>query len=199
MFVQVIHGAVNSEPEAKEMFDRWMDEIRPGAVGWLGSTAGVTPDGELVVVVRFASEQEARRNSERPEQDAWWAEMEKQFTAPPTFHDCDDVAPLLDGGRNDPGFVQIMQWPAAGSHDAAEMASMTADLVREYRPDVIGGLVAVARDGTVFETVYFTSEKEARRAEAEPMPEEVRQQMEELMAELGEPTYFDLPVPIIVN
>jgi hypothetical protein len=199
MLVQVIHGAVNSEPEAKEMLDRWMDEIRPGAVGWLGSTAGVTPDGELVVVVRFASEQEARRNSERPEQDAWWTEMEKQFTAPPTFHDCDDVAPLLDGGRNDAGFVQIMQWPAAGSHDAAEMASTTADLVREYRPDVIGGLVAVARDGTVFETVYFTSEKEARRAEAEPMPEEVRQQMEELMAELGEPTYFDLPEPIIVS
>jgi hypothetical protein len=47
--------------------------------------------------------------------------------------------------------------------------------------------------------VYFTSEKEARRAEAEPMPEEVRQQMEELMAELGEPTYFDLPEPIIVS
>jgi hypothetical protein len=199
MFVQVIHGPVHSEPEAREMLERWMDEIRPGAVGWLGTTAGVTSGGELVVIARFASEQEARSNSDRREQDAWWTEMEKQFTVPPTFHDCDDVATLLDGGRDDAGFVQVMQWPTSGSRTAAELAAQATELVREHRPDVVGGLVAVARDGTTFEVVFFTSEKDARRAEAEPLPQSAMQQMQELMEGLGEPTYHDLSTPMLVS
>ena len=199
MFVQVIHGAVRSESEAREMLDRWMDEIRPGAVGWLGTTAGLTSDGELMVIARFASEEEARRNSDRREQGAWWSEMEKQFTGSVTFHDCTDAALLLDGGSDDAGFVQVIQWPSAGSRTAAEFADLSGRLIREYRPDVIGGIVAVASDGTMFDVVFFSSEEEARRAEAEPLPEEAEAQMQEMAGALGEPTYYDLSAPMSVS
>ncbi len=69
MFVQVIQGQVSDSEQVRAAFDRWVRDLAPGAAGWLGSTAGVTEDGRFVALVRFASEEEARRNSDRPEQD----------------------------------------------------------------------------------------------------------------------------------
>jgi hypothetical protein len=199
VFVQVIQGRVRSASDAMEQFDRWMDEVRPGAIGWLGTTGGVTPDGELVVLARFASAEEARRNSDRPEQTAWWREMEALFDGPVTFHDCEDVAPILGGGRDDAGFVQIMEWPSAGTHPAAELAETTAQMIREHRPDIMGGLVAIAEDGTAYEEVFFTSEEAAREQERAPMPADVDAAMAALMEEFGEPVYHDLRTPMLVS
>ena len=42
MFVQVITGKVTDAAAVRAAFDRWLDELAPGAKGWLGSTAGVT-------------------------------------------------------------------------------------------------------------------------------------------------------------
>jgi hypothetical protein len=39
-FVQVIRGAISDEQETMGMFDRWLAEIRPGAIGWLGASTG---------------------------------------------------------------------------------------------------------------------------------------------------------------
>lgn len=197
MFVQMIRGTVRSASEAQGMFDRWTDEVRPGAIGWLGATSGVTPDGELVALVRFSSAEEAQRNSDRPEQGAWWEEMAERFTGPVTFHDCDDVAQILDGGRDTAGFVQVMEWSGGGSRSAAELAEMASRLVREHRPDVLGGLVAVARDGATIQAVYFTSEEQAREAESAPSPDEESAEMDRLMDEYGEPRYLDLPSPTL--
>ncbi|MGH8826627.1 MAG: hypothetical protein ACRDVZ_03295, partial [Jiangellaceae bacterium] len=79
MFVQVIQGRVSDEGQVRTAFDRWVDDLAPGATGWLGSTAGVTEDGRFVALVRFESEEAARRNSDRPEQGAWWAETSQLF------------------------------------------------------------------------------------------------------------------------
>ena len=58
-------------------------------VGWLdrllGGTAGVTEDGRFIAVVRFESEEDARRNRDRPEQDRWWSETAKLFDGSPHF------------------------------------------------------------------------------------------------------------------
>ena len=42
MFVQVITGKVTDTAAVRAAFDRWLEELAPGAKGWLGSTAGVT-------------------------------------------------------------------------------------------------------------------------------------------------------------
>ena len=74
MFVQVIEGRVADRDALRRQMDRWMSELRPGATGFLGSTAGVTDDGYAIAFARFESAAAAEANSERPEQGRWWAE-----------------------------------------------------------------------------------------------------------------------------
>src|SRR5689334_17501448 len=76
-FVQVIQGRVTDAAALQHQIETWAAELSPGASGWLGSTGGATDDGRFIAVVRFESEEAARRNSERPEQDAWWAQTAK--------------------------------------------------------------------------------------------------------------------------
>ncbi len=46
MFVQAIEGRVADREGLRRQLERWMSELRPGAQGFLGSTAGVTDGGE---------------------------------------------------------------------------------------------------------------------------------------------------------
>src|SRR5262245_26040664 len=103
MFVQVIRGQVSDEAEVRAALDRWLADLAPGATGWLGSTAGVTDDGELVAIARFHSEEAARRNSDRPEQDQWWTETSKLFTGEVTFADSTNVVVDLTGDPDTAG------------------------------------------------------------------------------------------------
>src|ERR671939_317468 len=71
MFVQVVQGRT-SDPQALDAAtERWMRDLAPGATGWLGTTGGITEDGRAIAVVRFESEEAARRNGKRPEQQQW--------------------------------------------------------------------------------------------------------------------------------
>ena len=72
MFVQVIQGKVSDAAQVRAHLDKWVAEVAPGAIGWLGSTGGVTEDGNLIALVRFESEEAAQQNSDRPEQGEWW-------------------------------------------------------------------------------------------------------------------------------
>jgi hypothetical protein len=54
-------------------------DVRPGAVGCLGATAGVTSLGGFVAVVRFEHEEAALESSRRREQSAWWEETSRFF------------------------------------------------------------------------------------------------------------------------
>ncbi len=196
MFVQVIQGPVRSEAEVRSMLERWEEELLPGATGWLGTTAGVTPENRLVLIVRFASVEDARANSERREQDAWWEEMEKRFVGEPTFHDCEDVATLLGGGDDRAGFVQVLEGPRGTDDHATQLAAVGEDLLRRYRPDILGGLVAIAPD-RLFEVVYFTSEEEAREREREDLPDEVAAEMNRQWGPGAQPIFHDLPSPLL--
>ncbi len=80
MFVQVIQGQVADPGKVRAALDQWIRELAPGSIGWLGTTAGVTEDGRFIELARFESEEAARANSNRPEQDRWWAETAKLFT-----------------------------------------------------------------------------------------------------------------------
>src|SRR4051812_27276127 len=100
MFAQIIQGRTSDPDALRAATDRWMEELAPGADGWLGSTAGVTDDGRVVVVVRFESADAARRNSDRPEQGRWWEGTGQLFDGEVTFLDSEDVTVDLAG---DPG------------------------------------------------------------------------------------------------
>ena len=86
MFVQVIQGRVSDPAAMRAQMDKWLAELAPGATGWLGSTGGVTDDGQAIALVRFESEEAAQANSDRPEQGAWWEGMAAAYDGEPTFH-----------------------------------------------------------------------------------------------------------------
>jgi hypothetical protein len=84
---------------------RWQRLLAADADGWLGSTAGITEDGWSITVVRFASEGQARRNSDRPEQREWWRDA-SQHPARVVVHDASKVHRFRQGDADTAGFVQ---------------------------------------------------------------------------------------------
>jgi hypothetical protein len=195
MFIQVIQGRVSDKGAARATLDRWLRDVEPGAVGWLGGSYGFSDDGALIAVVRFESRQAARANSDRPEQQAWWHEMEARFSGPVSFHDCEDVSLLLAGGSDEAGFVQVIQGRVRDPARLRALVEQSTSLISEHRPDVIGASIAIGADGFFTETVAFTSEAAARKAEREPLPPRATELLEQEMALLDEVSFLDLHQP----
>jgi len=196
MFVQVIQGKLADQAGLTAAMDRWKRDCSPGATGWLGSTSGVTDDGTFVGVVRFDSAEAARRNSERPEQDAWWNEAQKCFAGDVTFLDSSDVTTWLDGGSDDAGFVQVIEGHMSNPDRMRDLMERHSDQMRAARPEVIGGIVALREGGDYVQAVYFTSEAEARAGEQTPPPPDVAAAMAE---EMGDAVFFDLHRPRMMS
>jgi hypothetical protein len=196
MFVQLIQGKVADPQRAKAALDRWVRELAPGAEGWLGTTAGVTEDGRFIAAARFTSEEAARRNSDRPEQDRWWSETSRLFDGEPTFRDSGDVVVDTAGDPDTAGFVQVMQGRSSDPERARQMMAEDSTDWSSFRPDLLGS-VAVGHDGGAWTMVmYFTSEAEAREGERKEPPPELKAQMEEMDAlNVGTPEFFDLKQP----
>jgi hypothetical protein len=195
MFLQIIQGRIGDADAARRAMERWERDLEPGATGWLGGTYGITDDGELVAVVRFESKAAAERNSARPEQAAWWPEMERCFAGPVTFHDCDDVIQLLGGGSDEAGFVQVIQGRVRDRDRLHALAGQAGDVIAKARPDVIGSTFAIDDAGFFTQTVAFTSEQQARTAEQQDMPADAARLLEEEMALLDDVRYLDLHQP----
>ena len=196
MFVQVIQGKVSDPEQARAALDRWARELAPEAGGWLGSTAGVTEDGRFIALARFESEEAARSNSARPEQDRWWAETARLFSGEATFKDSSDVIVDVVGEPDQAGFVQVMQGRGTDPERARELMSQDSEAWAEFRPDVIGSIAVGHEGGAYTMAIYFTSEAEAREGERKEPPPELQAQMEEMDAlSVGVPEFFDLKQP----
>jgi hypothetical protein len=198
MFVQVIQGRTSDADGLRAAMDRWMEELAPGAVGWLGSTGGVTDDGRVVLVARFESEEDARRNSDRPEQGAWWAETERLFDGGATFLDSTDVVVDLQGDPDRAGFVQVIRGRTSDPERAKQLMTQDPEMWATFRPDVLGSLAIGHGDGESTTVLWFTSEAEARENERKEAPLELRAAMEEMeKISLGEPEFLDLRTPLM--
>ena len=196
MFVQVIQGHVSDPAAVRKQLDKWLAEVAPGAVGWLGSTSGVTEDGQAVALARFESEEAARQNSARPEQGAWWTEMAALFDGDPVFHDSTSVDVDTPGDPSKAGFVQVMQGRATDPEKARQLMADDPTDWSSFRPDILG-TVSIGHDGDAWTmAMYFTSEEAAREGEKKEPPPEMVEMMEQMQAlTLGEPTYLDLKDP----
>ena len=192
MFIQVMQGEIKDLEGARETMNRWREELEAGAEGWIGGTFGVSDDGQLVAVVRFESEEAARRNSERPEQGAWWSDMSAHFIGDVAFHDYSEVVTLLDGGSDDAGFVQIIQGRIANPARFREMA----DVARRHASGLRAPTSSARRSAwrrTVSSPRPWPSPRSRppARARCSAMPDEAR----EFMAELQDLTFIDLKDP----
>ena len=196
MFVQIIRGRVSDPAAARAVMDRWMSDLGPAATGWLGSTGGVTDDGQLFVLARFESEKAARVNSVKPEQGEWWSEMEKLFDGDPTFQDSTDVEVEEIGDLDSAGFVQVILGRVSDYERVKQLMATFPSPAESGRPEILGS-VSVGLDGGQYAyVIYFTSEAAARQGEAKEMPLELKAAFEEMAAlEVGEPEYLDLKTP----
>ena len=196
MFVQVIQGHVSSAEEVRAQMDRWVTDLGPGAEGWLGSTAGVTEDGTLIALARFASDEAARRNSDRPEQGAWWDGLAALFTDEPVFHDSTWVDVDTVGDPSEAGFVQVMQGRSSDPERARALMNEDQTDWGSFRPDILGTLNAHHDTDGWTMAIYFTSEEAAREGERKEAPAELAAMMKEMDAlSVGEPTFYDLKDP----
>lgn len=196
MFVQVIQGQVSDADGVHAALDRWAQDLAPGADGWLGSTAGVTDEGTFMALARFESAEAARRNSDRPEQDQWWAETSKLFSGEVTFAETDQVIVDLPGDPGTAGFVQIMRGRVSDPKRAQELAQLNSPEWAAFRTDIVGSVEADQPDGAYTIAIYFTSEAEARAGEREEEPERLKAQMDELNSLNVEPVrFYDLKRP----
>jgi len=200
MFVQVIKGRTADPAGLRAAVDRWMQDLAPGAIGWLGSTTGVTDDGRAIALARFESEEAARRNSDRPEQDRWWTETVRLFDGEPTFLESNDVSVDLQGDPDRAGFVQVMQGRSTDPDRARELMAQDSDRWAAFRPDVLGSM-SIEHDGGAYTMVmYFTSEADAREGERKEIPAELKATMDEMnKLSAGEPEFFDLRDPQLVS
>jgi hypothetical protein len=190
MFVQVIKGRTSDSEGLQRQGQRWLSDVRPDAIGYLGGTFGIADDGTFVVLARFEDESSARANSERPEQQAWWDETARLIDGEPTFRESSDVTTLFGGGSDDAGFVQVMEGTV--SDRAKAEAWETPERLEELhaaRRDLLGAVRVWQPDGTFVEAAYFTSEEDAREGETSSEFAGPQQEYAELF---GEMTFIDL-------
>ena len=197
MFVQVIQGRTKDPAALRKQWERWDQQLKPSANGFLGSTAGVTATGEFIALVRFENEAAARANSDRADQGDWWRQT-SQYLDGTMFHDCTLVDLINDGGSDEAGFVQVIQGKVTDVEKARELDKAMQGQMNELRPDVIGGVVAWhPQDGRFTNALYFTSEAEARAKEQETSsaPEFEKYMNEYQAISDGDPNYLDITEP----
>ncbi|HZA32404.1 MAG TPA: hypothetical protein VE462_12900 [Propionibacteriaceae bacterium] len=196
MFAQVIQGKVTDRSALRVAMDRWLSEVAPGSIGWLGSTGGVTEDGRFILLARFSSQEEAMRNSDRPEQDAWWSETSKLFDGDATFKNSVAVDEDLLGNPDDAGFVQFVLGKVRDPDRARQLMRGDPQAWTQLRPDLLGTVTAVHEGGEITTAAYFTSEQDAREGESKEVPQELKEGMAEMDAlTVGEPDYLDIKEP----
>ena len=199
MFIQVIEGRAKDPEAVHRRLEAWQQDLMPGAIGYLGSTGGCTSGGDCIIVARFESREAARRNSDRPEQTAWWRETEKCFDGPVTFHDSDDIEIMTHGRLDDAHFVQVMEGSVADVERARQLEHDSDPILAARRPELLGAVTAFFDDHHFTEIAYFTDETAARRGEQQAMPADMATMFEEWQHVMKVDRYLDLEHPWLVS
>jgi hypothetical protein len=197
MFIQIITGTIRDRDAVRRLLDRWDAELRPGATGFLGATIGVTDDGTLVDVARFESRDSAMANSTRPEQDAWWSELEACFDGAPSVRESEDVTVYQHGDLDAARFVQVMEGRVHDVDRARSFMLESEPLLAAERPDLVGDVEILYPDGTYTDIAYFESEAAARAGESKEPSPALRAAMDEMAGLFEVSAYLDLREPML--
>jgi hypothetical protein len=200
MFIQVIQGRATNPPGIRRDLGRWQRLLAAGADGWLGTTTGITQDGWSISVIRFASEEQARRNSDRPEHREWWRDA-SQHLAQVVFHDAPKVHTYRDGGSDQAGFVQIHQGHSDHLERMVRLGRDQDEVMARDAPHILGMTLAehADRPGDFTQIVYFTSEQDARSYDPDPPTREDASAQEERRSLMTDLRSFDLRDPQLLS
>ncbi|HUF99859.1 MAG TPA: hypothetical protein VMM60_17155 [Ilumatobacter sp.] len=197
MFVWLLQGKVNDPKEVGRQLARWTIDFGDTAVGYLGSTGGVTDDRRFALIARWSSEEAANELLARAEKQAWYEEFQKSFDGDIDFFETDDVTSLLAGGSDAAGFVQAMKVSGV-DRQRVEAADRAFDgIASEMRPDLIGGVRVWTTPDSFVELNYFTSEQDARDGEQKAPPPEMMADFEDFVAMMRDAEFFDFTEPFL--
>ena len=199
MFIQVIEGRTNDPEAVHRQVERWERELKPGATGYLGSTGGCTSGGDCILIARFTDREAAQRNSDRPEQTEWWTETERLFDGAPRFHETTDVEVMTHGDLDSAHFVQVMDGHVTDRGRAAMLEHDADSALADARPDLLGAVTAYFDGDEFLEVAYFTTEEEARAAEARDLPPEMAAEFAEWEQVMKVEHYRDIADPWLMR
>jgi hypothetical protein len=175
--------------------ERWVRDLSPGAVGWVGIAAGVTHDGEFIAVLKFDSEEAARANSDRREQDRWWADICAVLDGEVTIRNGMRTEIFLAGDLGQADFVQVVQGRVSDLDRARERMHALQEALKVHLPALLGSVTVELDAGQFTRVLYFSTEDEARTGELE-MPPEIRARDQEARQLIVGPLKFlDLREP----
>jgi hypothetical protein len=195
MFGQVIQGHASDPTQVRRAMECWERDSSPGAVGWVGITAGVTHDGEFIAVLQFDSEEVARANSDRREQDRWWADICAVLDGEVTVRNGMRTEIFLAGDLGRADFVQVVQGRVSDLDRARERMHALQDALKVHLPALLGSVTVELDAGQFTRVLYFSTEDEARAGELE-MPPEIRARDQEARQLIVGPLKFlDLREP----
>ena len=138
--------------------DTWRIDLAPTAPGWLGTTAGVTDEGELVALVRFASTADARASSDRVEQGMWWAKSATVFAGDVSFDNYENTTLFGDGGTDDAPVVEVLLGRVRARRGHTDLAAELGARSLALGSDVVGGVVGLHEDGRLALATYFRTD-----------------------------------------
>ncbi|MDP9075002.1 MAG: hypothetical protein M3N98_12730 [Actinomycetota bacterium] len=199
MFIQVASGDVAEHSVLRQQLERWVVEVRPGAAGFLGATAGITSRGHFVSVARFDGKPAARSNLERPEHVQWWKRTERCFNGPVEVRESEDLDFLGNGGSDSAGFVQVIE---GRTGDRARFMVLEREIERGFvkeRPDFIGSMLVWWESGAWLEVAYFSSEEQTRAAEQSGLSEGLTNVFSEWQGLAAPSSYHDFTQPLFLN
>jgi PAS domain-containing protein len=195
MFSQVVEGRTSDPAGVRRAMDGWVEALPDRSVGWLGGTAGVTPDGRFIAVVRFATDEDARRLSEPAQQQRWWAELRAALDGDPVVRRGTRTEVFSPGDPSGAGFVQVVQGQVTDLDAARRQLHALQDLLQVHLPCLLGTVTVEHADRRFTRVLHFTTEDEARAGEADLAPP-VRDRDQEAVQLLdGLPEFLDLREP----
>ena len=142
MFLQIMQGKVRDADLFQQQGDKWRSDIKPGAIGYLGSTSGVSPrrharSSGSVRISRSGAVPIVRGRSKAQ----WWEEMAPAFDGEVTFIDCPTVDLIAGGGNRAgglrPGHARARRQPAGdarhGRRDDRRAEGNASGCARRHR------------------------------------------------------------------
>ena len=198
MFLLTVEGRTGTPDALHEDVLNWPGEVGRSAVGWLGNTAGVSNDGDFVLLMRFESEEAAWITSDLPEQGRWWQTCAEHLDTKPAITGSTTVIGILDGGSDDAAAVRIRRGSAVLNRYRRSLRQLET-LPPAERAAVIGGIVAW-HDGDRFtEALYLTSRDFAQVRQLGTSPTPLGRFIDGLEASILDAKVIELDEPWLIS
>jgi hypothetical protein len=198
MFVLKVEARTTKADALRKHVLTWPTEVGKRATGWLGNTAGVSPEGDFILLMRFVSEEAAWITMDLPENTRWWQVCGRHLDTKPVFTGSTDVTAILSGGSDDAAAVRITRG-RADTNRFRDSLSQLETLAAKERTDVIGGIVAWHDEERFTEVLYLKSKDFATSRQVAAAAAPLRRLIDDHQAAMTDPAVLDLTEPWLMS